>query len=89
MITFFKKMATGQGDDYIIGCLLDYFQLQESYRITALYLSKQKATEADPKAIKQISFTRKLRNNPAIFFIMDQGKEFQLIHKFQKFVKLL
>ena len=24
MITF-KKMATGQGDDYIIGCLLDYF----------------------------------------------------------------
>ena len=25
MITFFKKMATGQGDDYIIGCLLDYF----------------------------------------------------------------
>ena len=29
-----RKNATGQGDDYITGCLLDYPYLKDSYKIS-------------------------------------------------------
>ena len=32
MITF-KKIATGQGDDYTTGCLLDYLYFKDHYKI--------------------------------------------------------
>ena len=40
MITF-KKIATGQGDDYTTGCLLDYPCFREYYKLIAIYLNKQ------------------------------------------------
>ena len=54
------KIATGQGDDYTTGCLLDYQYIKDIYKMTAVDLSKQQALDADPRAIKQINFTENL-----------------------------
>ena len=70
------KIATGQGDDYTTGCLLDYDCFKKSYKMIATDLSKQQALDADPKAIKQINFTENLeRDNGAMFFIIEEAKE--------------
>ena len=36
-----RKIATDQRDDYITGCLLDYLNLKNYYKIIAIALSKQ------------------------------------------------
>ena len=41
-----RKIATGQGDDYTTGCLLD-----NSNKMLAIDLNKQPALHADPKPI--------------------------------------
>ena len=46
-----RKISTGQGDDYTTGCLLDFAYFEKNYRLIAVDLSKQKALDADPKAI--------------------------------------
>ena len=55
-----RKIATGQGDDYVTGCLLDYSYFADTYKVTAVDLSKQQASDADPRAIQQINFTANL-----------------------------
>ena len=42
----------------------------------AVYLSKQQALDADPKAIQQISFTANLdwEENTTMFFIIEEAK---------------
>ena len=35
-----RKIATGQGDDYTIGCLLDYPYFKKYYKLITIYLSK-------------------------------------------------
>ena len=50
------KVSTGQGDDYTTGCLLDYADFKDIYSLIAVDLSKQKALDADPRAIQQIVF---------------------------------
>ena len=52
-----RKSATGQGDDYTTGCLLDYPYFKENYKMIAIDLSKQQALDVDPRAIQQINFT--------------------------------
>ena len=52
-----RKISTGQGDDYTTGCLLDYFYFQKTYRLRAAVLSKQKALDADSRAIEHVIFT--------------------------------
>ena len=47
-----RKVSTGQGDDYTTGYLLDYAYFKEIYRVIAVDLSKQKALDADPRAIQ-------------------------------------
>ena len=47
-----EKFATGQGDDYIIGCLLDYGNFKNYYKMIAIDLSKQQALDVDPRAIQ-------------------------------------
>ena len=47
-----RKIATGQGDDHTTGCLLDYSYFVGTYKMIAVDLSKQKALDADPKAIQ-------------------------------------
>ena len=46
-----RTIATGQGDDYTTGCLLDYIYFKNHYKMIAVDLSKQQALDADPKAI--------------------------------------
>ena len=45
-----RKIATGQGDDYTTGCLLDYLYFMDTYKMIAVDLSKQQALDADPRA---------------------------------------
>ena len=49
-----RKIATGQGDDYITGCLLDYNYFNKPYKTIAIDLNKQPALDADSEAIQQI-----------------------------------
>ena len=46
-----QKIATGQGDDYITGCLLNYIYFKEIYKLIAIDLNKQHELDADPKAV--------------------------------------
>ena len=47
-----RRIATGQGDDYTTGCLLNYTYFKENYKIIAIDLSKQQALDTDPRAIQ-------------------------------------
>ena len=40
-----RKIATGQGDEYTTGCLLDYPYFKDTYKMFAVDLSKQQALE--------------------------------------------
>ena len=42
-----RKIATGQGDDYTTGCLLDYPYFKDSYKTIAVDLSKQQILHAN------------------------------------------
>ena len=74
-----RKVSTGYGDDYTIGCLLDYAYFKGHYRLTAVDLNKQKALDAHPRAIQQIVFqgvvgadaNTKIR----LYAILEQSKE--------------
>ena len=72
-----RKIATDKGDDYTTDCLLDYSYFKENYKMTAIYLSKQQALDADPRAIQQIDFTLNLdrAGNTAMLFIIEEAKE--------------
>ena len=72
-----RKISTGQGDDYTTGCLLDYSYFRKNYRLIAANLSKQKALDADSRAIQQIVFTGKLKATVAntrivIFYVLEK-----------------
>ena len=45
------KIATGQGDGYTTGFLLDYPYFKDSYKIIAVDLRKQQVLDTDPRAI--------------------------------------
>ena len=70
------KFATGQGDDYTTGCLLDYIYLKNYYKMIAIDFSKQQALDADPKTIQQINFTANLdrSGNTRLCFILEEAK---------------
>ena len=72
-----RKIATGQGDDYTTGCLLDYSYFKDYYKMIAIDLSKQQVFYADPIAFQQINFTANLdrAENTSMFFIIEEVKE--------------
>ena len=70
-----RKKSTGQDDDYTTGCLLDFAYFEKNYRLIAANLNKQKALDADPKAIQQIIFTGKTDNQIRVYYILEQSKE--------------
>ena len=45
-----RKISTG--DDYTTGCLLDFAYFEKNYKLIAADLSKQKALDADSRAIQ-------------------------------------
>ena len=72
-----RKIATGQGDDYATGSLLDYSYFKNHYKMTVIDLSKQQALDADPRAIQKINFTTNLDRdgNTTMFFYIEEAKE--------------
>ena len=72
-----RKIATGYGDDYTTGCLLDYSYFKDYYKMIAIDLSKQQALDADPRAIQQINFTANLdrAGNTTMLFIIEEAEE--------------
>ena len=72
-----RKIATGQGDEYTTGCLLDSAYFKNYYRMIAIDLSKQQALDADPRAIQKINFTANLdrTRNTRIYFILEEAKK--------------
>ena len=79
-----RKISTGRGDDYTTGCLLDFEKnFEKNYRLIAANWSKQKALDADPKAIQQIIFTGKIKateenTRTIIYYILEKSKETKL-----------
>ena len=78
-----RKISTVQGDDYTTGCLLDFSYFEKNYRLIAVDLSKQKALDADSRAIQQIIFTGKIKaeadnTRVIIYYILEQSKETML-----------
>ena len=74
-----RKISTGQGDDYTTGCLLDFAYFEKNYRLIAADLSKQKALDADPRAIQQIVFQGVVGGDDntkiRLYSILEQSKE--------------
>ena len=72
-----RKIATGHGDDYTTGCLLDYSYFMDTYKMIVVDLSKQQVLDADPRAIQQINFTANLDRDgdTRIYFTLEEAKE--------------
>ena len=75
-----RKVSTGQGDDYTTGYLLDFSYFEKNYRLLAADLSKQKALDADSRAIQQIIFTGAIKATVAntriiISYVLEKSKE--------------
>ena len=73
----FEKIATDQGNDCTTGCLLDFTNLKEIYKLIAIDLSKQRAIDANRKAIQQINFNGNLNQdgNTTMFFGLEEGRK--------------
>ena len=75
-----RKVSAEKGDDYTTGCLLDFDYFEKNYTLIAADLSKQKAFDADSRAIQQIIFTGKIKSTEVntkviIYYILEQSKE--------------
>ena len=68
------KVSPGQGDNYTTDCLLDFAYFEKNYRLIAADLSKQKALDADSRAIQQIIFTGKTSADVVIYYILEKSK---------------
>ena len=73
-----RKIATGQGDDYTTGYLLDYQYFKDHYQLIAVDLSKQKKLDPDPRTIQQIEFYGMLNTNSQVSTALEKSKEIKL-----------
>ena len=51
-----REVSAGQCDNYTTGCLLDYAYFKDNCRLIVVDLSKQKAFDADLRAIQPTVF---------------------------------
>ena len=70
-----RKIATGKGDDYTTGCLLDYQYFKDHYQLIAVDLSEQKELDADLRAIQHIEFYGMLKTNSQVCTVLEKSKE--------------
>ena len=70
-----RKIATGKGDNYATGCLLDYDYFKKNYQLIAVDLSKQRELDAEPRASQQIEFIGMLKTRSNIFTMSEKSKE--------------
>ena len=77
-----RKTATGQGDDYTTGWLLDYQYFKDHYNLIAADLNKQKELDADSRTIQQIEFYGMLKTKSQVCTVLEKSKETMLeFHK--------
>ena len=70
-----RKVSTGRGNDYKTSCLLSFAYFKKNYRLITADLSKQKALDADSRAIQQIIFTGTASAAVIVYYILEQSKE--------------
>ena len=73
-----RKVSTGHGDDYTTGSLLDYAYFKDNYRLIVVDLTKQKALDANLRAIQQIVFQGVVGGDNTkirLYTILEQPKE--------------
>ena len=70
-----REIATGKGDDYTTGCLLDYQYFKDHYQLIAVDISKQKELDTDPRAIQQVEFYGILNTNSQVCTVLEKSKE--------------
>ena len=70
-----RIIATGKGNNYTTGCLLDYQCFKNHYQLIAVDLSKQKELGADPRAIQQTEFYGMLKTNSQVCTVLEKSKE--------------
>ena len=70
-----RRIATGKGDEYTTGCLLDYQYFKDNYQLIVVDLSKQKGLDAGPRAIQQIQFYGMLNTNSQGCTVLEKSKE--------------
>ena len=70
-----RKIATGQGNDYTTGRLLDYHHFKDHYNLIAIDLSKQKVLDADSRVNQQIEFDGMLKTNSQVCTALEKWKE--------------
>ena len=61
-----RKLIIGQGEDCTTGCLLGYDYIRNHNTLTEADLSRQKESDADPKAIQQTECVGQLKNADGI-----------------------
>ena len=84
-----RKIATGQGDDYTTGCLLNYYYFKNHYNLIGIDLSKQKELDVDSRAFQQLEFYGMLKTNSQVCAVLEKSKEqcYNLLNAQQKFCK--
>ena len=55
--------------------MLDFVYVEKNYKIIAADLSKEKALDADSRAIQQIIFTGHTDAQIRVYYILEQSKE--------------
>ena len=70
-----RKIATGKGDNYATGCLIDYQYFKDHYQLIAVDLSKEKKLDADPRAIQRIEFYGKLDINSQVCTVLEKSRQ--------------
>ena len=64
--------------------MLDFDFFEKHYKLIAADLSKQKALDADPKAIQQIIFTGKTDNQIRVYYILEQSNTTRIFQRNNK-----
>ena len=70
-----RIIATGKGDNYTTGCLLDYQYFRNHYQLICCNLSQQKELDADEKPNQKIEFYGKLGTNSQVCTVLEKSKE--------------
>ena len=83
-----RKTATGQGDDYTTGCLLDYRYFKDHYNLIAVDLSKQNELDSDSRVVQQIEFYWLLKTTSQVCTVLEKSKE-TMLEFYKRTAKLL
>ena len=65
-----KKVMIGKEEDNTTGSLFDFNYFDKYYKLVAVDLSKQKESDADPRAIQQTEFKYMLGTNSTIYWVL-------------------